>query len=348
MADKKKKIGILTGGGDCPGLNAVIRAAVRRSIPRGYEMVGILDGWGGLLELKTRELNFEAVSGIIHVGGTILRTSRTNVLKDAATIQKAFDNFKKLDLHALIAIGGEGTLTVSSRLSDMGMPIVGVPKTIDNDIDETDFTFGFDTAVEIATQAIDRLHTTAESHNRVMVVEVMGRHAGWIATYSGIAGGADVIIVPEYKMSIEEVCTIIRQRSARGKPFSIVVVAEGAKLRKGDKEFTIAKDRLDAFGRPQLGGIAQALANEIEDTTGIESRVTVLGHVQRGGTPTARDRVLATRFGAFAADLVHDEKWGYMAALKSNTIVPVHLKDAIAKLKCVDPKLWELAQSFFG
>lgn len=348
MADKKKKIGILTGGGDCPGLNAVIRAAVRRSIPRGYEMVGILDGWGGLLELKTRELNFEAVSGIIHVGGTILRTSRTNVLKDAATIQKAFDNFKKLDLHALIAIGGEGTLTVSSRLSDMGMPIVGVPKTIDNDIDETDFTFGFDTAVEIATQAIDRLHTTAESHNRVMVVEVMGRHAGWIATYSGIAGGADVIIVPEYTMSIEEVCAIIRQRSARGKPFSIVVVAEGAKLRKGDKEFTIAKDRLDAFGRPQLGGIAQALANEIEDTTGIESRVTVLGHVQRGGTPTARDRVLATRFGAFAADLVHDEKWGYMAALKSNTIVPVHLKDAIAKLKCVDPKLWELAQSFFG
>lgn len=348
MADKKKKIGILTGGGDCPGLNAVIRAAVRRSIPRGYEMVGILDGWGGLLELKTRELNFEAVSGIIHVGGTILRTSRTNVLKDEATIQKAFDNFKKLDLHALIAIGGEGTLTVSSRLSDMGMPIVGVPKTIDNDIDETDFTFGFDTAVEIATQAIDRLHTTAESHNRVMVVEVMGRHAGWIATYSGIAGGADVIIVPEYKMSIEEVCTIIRQRSARGKPFSIVVVAEGAKLRKGDKEFTIAKDRLDAFGRPQLGGIAQALANEIEDTTGIESRVTVLGHVQRGGTPTARDRVLATRFGAFAADLVHEEKWGYMAALKSNTIVAVHLKDAIAKLKCVDPTLWELAQSFFG
>ncbi len=347
-ASPQKTIGILTGGGDCPGLNAVIRAVVRRSLPRGYQVLGLMDGWSGLLEKKTRVLDFESVSGILHVGGTILRTSRTNLLKDESTIQKALQNFKELNLHALIAVGGEGTLTVSQRMSEKGMPIVGVPKTIDNDIEETDFTFGFDTAVQIATEAIDRLHTTAESHNRVMVVEVMGRHAGWIATHSGLAGGADIILVPEYSTGVEEVCKLIKQRQARGKSFSIIVVAEGAKLSVGGTEKTIAKERLDAFGRPQLGGIGQALADYVQDTTGIESRVTVLGHVQRGGTPSARDRVLATRFGAFAADLVHESKWGYMAALKGDAIEAVKLKDATAKLKTVRPDLWELAQSFFG
>jgi len=342
-----KTIGILTGGGDCPGLNAVIRAVVRRSLPRGYRVLGLMDGWAGLLEKRTRELTYESVSGILHIGGTILRTSRTNLLKDEATIQNAFTSFKELGLDSLIAVGGEGTLTVSSKMAEKGMNIIGVPKTIDNDICETDFTFGFDTAVEIATEAIDRLHTTAESHNRVMVVEVMGRHAGWIATYAGIAGGADIILVPEFSKSIEDVCAVIQQRALRGKRFSIVVVAEGAKLRIGDTEQGVAKERLDAFGRPQLGGIGQALANLIEDTTGIESRVTVLGHVQRGGTPTARDRVLATRYGAFAADLVHEEKWGHMASLRGEKLTAIPLKAATAKLKTVDAELWDLAQSFF-
>jgi phosphofructokinase-like protein len=343
-----KTIGILTGGGDCPGLNAVIRAVVRKSLPRNIRVLGLLDGWAGLLEQRYKDLDYEAVSGILHLGGTILRTSRTNVLKDEATIQKAMKSFKDLGLSGLIAVGGEGTLSVSSKMFDLGMPVVGVPKTIDNDISATDFTFGFNTAVEIATEAIDRLHTTAESHNRVMVVEVMGRHAGWIATYSGIAGGADAIIVPEYSLSVEEVCTIIEQRKARGKRFSIIVVAEGAKLRRGNQDFSISKDRMDAFNRPQLGGIGQALANAIEDKTGIESRVTVLGHIQRGGTPTAQDRVLATRFGSFAADLAYHNKWGQMSALRGNEIVSVALKDAVSDLKTVDPPLWELAKSFFG
>lgn len=347
-ANKTRTFGILTGGGDCPGLNAVIRAVVVRSLPRNINIVGLLDGWAGLLEKKTRSLDYEAVAGILPTGGTILRTSRTNVLKDEGTIKTAFANFKELGLSGLIAVGGEGTLTVSSRLSDMGMPIVGVPKTIDNDINATERTFGFNTAVEIATEAIDRLHTTAESHNRVMVVEVMGRHAGWIATYSGIAGGADAILVPEYTMSVEDVCTIINNRKARGKRFSIIVVSEGAKLKKGSKEVFISKDRKDAFGRPQLGGIGQALANEIEDATGIESRVTVLGHIQRGGSPTAEDRVLATRLGAFAADLAHEGRWGYMSALKANKIVDVKLSDAVSELKRVDSAWWELAKSFFG
>lgn len=343
-----KNIGILTGGGDCPGLNAVIRAIVKRSLPRGYRCTGVLDGWAGLLEQRSRPLDYANVRGIIHVGGTILGTSRTNVLKDEATIQKAFEGFKKIGLDALISIGGEGTLYVTHQMAERGLPVVGVPKTIDNDIAETDFTFGFDTAVEVATEAIDRLHTTAESHKRVMVVEVMGRHAGWIATYAGLAGGADVVVVPEFPMDIREICTMIEQRRQRGNLFSIVVVAEGARLIKEGKEHTVAKDRLDAFGRPQLGGIGQLLANEIEDLTGIESRVTVLGHVQRGGSPSAHDRVLATRLGAYAADLVHEEKWGYMSALRGPNIEAVSLQRATQKLKTLDPVLWDLAKSFFG
>jgi 6-phosphofructokinase 1 len=307
-----------------------------------------MDGWAGLLENRTKPLDLDSVGGILHVGGTILRTSRTNVLKDEATIKLAFDSFQKLGLDGLIAVGGEGTLTVSARLAELGMPVVGVPKTIDNDINATDFTFGFDTAVEVATQAIDRLHTTAESHNRVMVVEVMGRHAGWIATYSGLAGGADAILVPEYSMSVEQICELIESRRRRGRRFSIIVVAEGAKLIKDGKEYSIHKDRLDAFGRPQLGGIAQILADELQARTGIESRVTVLGHIQRGGTPTAFDRVLATRLGAFSADLAHEERWGLMSSLRGNKIVAAPLADATAELKTVDKDLWNLAKSFFG
>jgi len=347
-AENRKTYGILTGGGDCPGLNAVIRAIVLKSLPRNIRILGLLDGWAGLLEKKFRELDYESVAGILPLGGTILRTSRTNALKDQATIDLTFKNFKELGLNGLIAVGGEGTLTVSCRLSEMGLPVVGVPKTIDNDINATERTFGFNTAVEIATEAIDRLHTTAESHNRVMVVEVMGRHAGWIATYSGIAGGADAILVPEYVMSIEEICKILEKRRLRGKRFSIVVVAEGAKLHVDGKEHIIAKDRKDAFGRHQLGGIGQVVADEIEKRSGIETRVTVLGHIQRGGTPTAEDRVLATRLGAFSADLAFEGKWGYMSALQSGQIVAVPLKSAITELKRVDQQSWDFAKGFFG
>jgi 6-phosphofructokinase 1 len=345
---KIARLGILTGGGDCPGLNAVIRAVVRRTHSRGVKIVGLLDGWEGLLEKKVIDLDLGEVSGILPVGGTILRTSRTNVLKDKKTIDLAFQNFKELSLDGLIAVGGEGTLTVSKILAEKNMPIVGVPKTIDNDINATDFTFGFNTAVEIATQAIDRLHTTAESHKRVMVIEVMGRHAGWIATYAGLAGGADAILVPEYSMTVDDVCKIINARAQRGKRFSIVVVAEGAKLIHGKKQQLIAKDRKDSFGRPQLGGVGQVLADEIENKTGFETRVTVLGHVQRGGTPTAADRVLATRLGAFGADLALSGKWGKMAALRGNNIVEADLSEATQTLKTVDPVLWDLAKSFFG
>jgi phosphofructokinase-like protein len=343
-----KKIGLLTGGGDCPGLNAVIRAVVRKSLAKNYEVVGLLDGWQGLLEKRFKVLDYPSVSGILHVGGTILGTSRTNLLKDEGTVAKAQQCFNELGLAGLIAIGGEGTLTVSSKMFEKGMKIVGVPKTIDNDINETDYTFGFDTAVEIATEAIDRLHTTAESHKRAMVVEVMGRHAGWIAAYAGIAGGADAVVLPEYPLSVEEICEIIERRRQRGKNFSIIVVAEGARLLKDNKVLSVYKSRRDDFGRHQLGGIGQALADEIESVTGIEVRVTVLGHVQRGGTPTAHDRVLATRFGAYAADLVASEKWGYMPALRGTEIVAVPLSAATKTLKTVPESFWKFVHDFSG
>lgn len=341
-----KRVAILTGGGDCPGLNAVIRGLVRRLRPEGYEVLGLLDGWQGLLENKTISLDYQSVSGILHVGGTILGTSRTNVLKDEETIREAFTQFKALGLDALVSIGGEGTLYVTNELFKRGMPVVGVPKTIDNDISATDFTFGFNTAVEVATQAIDRIHTTAESHNRVMVVEVMGRHAGWIAAYSGIASGADVIVMPEHSLSFEDICQTLEKRFHRGKKFSIIVVAEGAKFQKGDEEVSVAKSRTDAFGRPQLGGIGQTLANMIEDTLGIESRVTVIGHVQRGGTPTAQDRILATQFASSAADLVLQKKFGMMPALRGNKIVPVSLHEATAQLKTVSEDIQDLVNKF--
>jgi 6-phosphofructokinase 1 len=341
------KIGILTGGGDCPGLNPVIRAAVRRGMQEGHEMIGILNGWKGLLELETIPLNLNTVSGILPKGGTILGTSRTNPYKKENGKQKAVENFTKMNLDALIAIGGEDTLGVAAKLIKDGIPhIVGVPKTIDNDLSCTDYTFGFDTAVNIATEFIDRLHTTAESHHRIIVVEVMGRHAGWIATYAGIAGGADVILIPELPIDIEEVCAIIKKRHARGKTFSIVVVAEGAQF-KVDSMITQDKN-LDEFGHVRLGGIGEMLGNEIEKRTGYETRVSVLGHIQRGGSPTVFDRVLGTRFGVKAIELIKEKKFGRMAALVGNKIVDVSLENAVCDLKTLDMELYEIAKVFFG
>ncbi len=345
------KIGVLTGGGDCPGLNAVIRAVVRRADGFDSRVVGIRNGWKGMLDLSVTELDSKMVSGILHVGGTILGTSRTNPVKDPSGADKVLRNFRILGLDAMIAIGGEDTLGAASKLYEKGLPVVGVPKTIDNDLSGTDFTFGFDTAVSIATEAIDRIHTTAESHNRVMVVEVMGRHAGWIATYSGIAGGADVILIPEKPIDIDAVCDLILRRHGRGKSFSIVVVAEGAQFaaKPGiDGKLIIQETKTDEFGHVRLGGISQLLAMEIEKRTTFESRFVVLGHIQRGGTPTARDRVLATRYGVFATEMVHRGEFGMMAALQGNRLTAVPLLEATSTLKTVDMGLYAIAEAFFG
>lgn len=344
------KIGLLTGGGDCPGLNAVIRAVVRRAEQFGYDVMGLKGGWRGLLDRKQEKLTVDSVSGILPRGGTILGTSRTNPFKRPDDERLLYRNWDELSLDALIAVGGEDTLGVARRLHEKGYHVVGVPKTIDNDLNGTDYTFGFDTAVAIATEAIDRLHTTAEAHNRVMVVEVMGRHAGWIATYSGIAGGADVILIPEHPFDVEEVCDILRRRHARGKKFSIVVVAEGARIRAGGGEAREVgpQGEVDAFGHVRLGGISGLLGHELEARTGFECRVTVLGHVQRGGTPTAHDRVLATRFGIHAVEMVNRGERGMMAALRGNQIVSVPLEEATAKLKLVDPETFRIAEVFFG
>jgi len=342
------KIAVLTGGGDCPGLNAVIRAVVRRGEQHGLEVMGIREGWRGLLDPPMHfRLTREATSGTLHLGGTILGTSRTNPFKKPANGPDiVLRNLKALNVGAVVAIGGEDTLGVATKLSSMGVKVVGVPKTIDNDLSGTDLTFGFDTAVQIATEAIDRLHSTAEAHKRVIVCEVMGRHAGWIAVHSGMAGGADVILIPERPIDIDKVCEHIKNRHrTQNKNFSIVVVAEGAKL--GGKESTTT-EKLDEFGHIRLGGIGQQLANLIEAQTGYETRVTVLGHIQRGGTPTAFDRVLATRFGVQAADMVHKGDFGKMAALRGNQIVAVPLTEATANLKTVDPALYSVAEVFFG
>lgn len=341
-----KRIGILTGGGDCPGLNAVIRAVVRCAIKEGYEVIGIKNGWKGLVENDTVELGPQSVSGILPRGGTILGTSRTNPYKKETDKEQLKENFKKLGLEALIVVGGEDTLGVAHKLYKEGLNIVGAPKTIDNDLSCTDVTFGFDTAINIVTEAIDRLHTTAESHHRIMVVEVMGRHAGWIALESGIAGGADVILIPELPIDIEEVCELIKKRHKRGKSFSIVVVAEGAQFKKGT--LVTQEERLDAFGHVRLGGIGNTLGKEIEKRTGYETRVTVLGHIQRGGTPTAFDRVLGTRVGVKAMELVLKKEYGKMASLLGNKIIAVPLEAAVAKIKTVDNELYEIAKIFFG
>jgi ATP-dependent phosphofructokinase / diphosphate-dependent phosphofructokinase len=344
------KLGILTGGGDCPGLNAVIRAVARRSIDRGYEIVGIRAGWRGLVEALFVSLGPREISGLLPRGGTIIGTSRTNPYRTEGAVERVLENFQKQELDALVAIGGEDTLGVAASLhAEHELPVVGVPKTIDNDLSATDYTFGFDTAVSIATEAIDRLHTTAESHNRVMVLEVMGRHTGWIAVMSGIAGGADMILIPEHPVTVERACNDIRRRHDRGKDFSIVVVSEGYELafESGERR-TVAHEEKDEFGHIRFGGVGEVLAREIEERTGYETRVTVLGHVQRGGTPTPRDRVLATRYGLKAADLVHEGKFGRMAALHGDSIVDVSLKEATAELKVVPDDWYAVASAFFG
>jgi 6-phosphofructokinase 1 len=341
------KVGILTGGGDCPGLNAVIRAVARRSFTRGHDVVGVREGWRGLVDGIFEPLGGSEISGLLPRGGTILGTSRTNPYKLDGGVDAVLERFAGEGFDALVAIGGEDTLGVATRLhAEHGFPVVGVPKTIDNDLSGTDYTFGFDTAVYICTEAIDRLHTTAESHNRVMVLEVMGRHTGWIAVVSGIAGGADVILIPEHPVSIEDTCKEIRSRHDRGKDFSIVVVSEGYELEGGGED----GGEVDEFGHVRLSerGVGARVAHEIEQRTGFETRVTVLGHVQRGGSPTPRDRVLATRYGLKAADLVHEGRFGRMAALQGDSIVDVSLDEATAELKTVPEDWYEVARAFFG
>jgi 6-phosphofructokinase 1 len=341
-----EKIGILTGGGDCPGLNAVIRAVVRRAHALEFDVLGIKNGWAGLVLGDVEPLTAFSVTGILPRGGTILGTSRTNPFKDTEQLQKLQSNWQKFGLTSLVAVGGEDTLGVANRLFREGYPIVAVPKTIDNDLAGTDYTFGFDTAVHIVTEAIDRLHTTAESHKRVMVVEVMGRHAGWIATHAGMAGGADCILVPEQKFDLVEVCALLRKRLNRGREFAIVVVAEGAAPATSDKPIARTA-HVDDFGHQQLGGVGDWLAKQIEAALKVETRVTVLGHIQRGGTPTAYDRVLATRLGLKAVELIQQKKFGRMAALRGTEIVDVALEQALHQ-KLLDPKVFDDAAVFFG
>jgi len=354
-----KKIGVLTGGGDCPGLNAVIRAVVKKSAQYNWQVIGIKNGWNGLINGEMELLTEFSVSGILPKGGTIIGTSRTNPFNNEKDVEKTVENIKKFQLDALIAIGGDDTLSVAKNLNKMGIKVVGVPKTIDNDLSGTDVTFGFDTAVAIATEAIDRLHTTAESHHRVIVVEIMGRHAGWIATTAGIAGGADEILIPEVPFDFDDICKNLKTRYDRGKTFSIVAVAEGAypktenslNTRTGenaDGTIVTQTDEKDAFGHVRLGGVGNFLAKEIEKRMNVETRVTVLGHIQRGGSPTAHDRVLATRFGVAAVECVKNEEFGKMVALQGNKIVPVEISDAVSVTKTVDMDLYNIAKIFFG
>jgi 6-phosphofructokinase 1 len=341
------RIGVLTGGGDCPGLNAVIRGVVRKGVvAHGHEILGFRYGWAGVLADEAVELTVESTSGILPRGGTILGTSRTNPHKEDGGSDAVRRTLETRGIDVLIPVGGEDTLGVARRLADEGIPVVGVPKTIDNDLAATDYTFGFQTAVQIATDAIDRLHTTAESHNRVIVVEVMGRHAGWIAAYAGMAGGADVILVPERPFDIEQVCDHVRRRHARGRTFSIVVVSEGAMPKDGE---TYGRGGpKDAFGHERLGGIAVQLEEEIERRTGFETRMTILGHVQRGGTPLAFDRVLGTRFGVAAVDAATVGSFGTMVALRGTEIQLVPLEAALDEPKLLDPAFFETAEVFFG
>jgi 6-phosphofructokinase 1 len=352
-----KKIAMLTGGGDCPGLNAVIRAVTRKGLVEGYEVFGFRNGWAGVLKGDYFPLTRERVSGILHLGGTILGTSRTNPTDDQ--LETLVKHIKSMDFSALVAIGGDDTLSVASRLHKRGMPVIGVPKTIDNDIDGTDQTFGFDTAINIAAEALDRLHTTAEAHSRVLVVELMGRQAGWIALEAGIAGGADLVLLPEFPMSLADICKIIKQRQAGGKNFSIVAVAEGFKLDGGE---IIQTKELDSFGHVRLGGIGEALCKEIEKITGIECRNVVLGHIQRGGSPSAYDRVLGTRYGVKAVDLATKGEFGKMVALRGTDIIGIDFDSVITEVidnktgkprmrvrnRCVPRELYDVAKVFFG
>ncbi len=347
MVNNRMKVGVLTGGGDAPGINAVIRAIVKKGIQNyGYEIVGIKDGWNGLLSAEYERLDLKAASGLLPRGGSILGTSRTNPLKREKGPETIIRNAKKEGLGAVVVIGGDDTLSVAHKMREYGLNCVGVPKTIDNDLMGTDYTFGFMTAVGIATEALDRLHTTAETHHRVIILEVMGRYTGWIALEAGLAGGADVILIPEKPFDIEQVCESIRQRQKRGRNFSLIVVAEGAKP-KGGVEI-VYSESLDEFGHIRLGGVGYFLGKEIEKCMGIETRVVVLGHLQRGGSPTAFDRILATRFGVVAIDLVHDKKFDQMVAIKGNRIASVPLEQVVGKRKTVDLELYDMASVFFG
>ncbi len=345
------KVGILTGGGDCPGLNAVIRAIVRKSLQFGWECIGIENGWKGLLDLDVFRLDLNSVSGILQKGGTILGTSRTNPYKIETGEKTVFENAAKIGMDALVAVGGEDTLGVANKLAQKGFKVVGVPKTIDNDLSGTDYTFGFDTAVNIAMDAIDRIHTTAESHHRVMIVEVMGRHAGWIAMHSGIAAGADIILIPENVIQINDILKVVARRRERGKKFSIIVVAEGAVISESDQQeakIVVQDEKLDSFGHVRLGGISNILSDIIERKTGIETRSVVLGHIQRGGSPTAFDRVLGSRFGVYSVEMIRDGKFGRMAALRGAEIVDIPFDEAVLKLKTVDDKFYDVARVFFS
>ena len=341
-------VGILTSGGDCPGLNAVIRAAVRKALTIDFKPYGIYAGFKGIIDGNYKKLTLTDVSGIINRGGTIIGSSRYSPFEEEGGRDLFIQKMKESPLDALICVGGEGSMHIAQLAHEAGINVVGVPKTIDNDIYGTDYTFGFDTAVSIATEAVDRLHTTAESHHRIMVLEVMGRHAGWIALYSGIAGGADAIVIPEKKITIDDIVKVINSRSERGKLFSIIVIAEGAEFIMDElKESFKVKDKLDDFGRKRLGGVGNYLAEELEERTGFETRATILGYVQRGGMPTAFDRMLGTRFGVYAMRMVQEEKFGHMAALKGSVIDDIPIKEAISKLKTVDLNIYKTAEVFF-
>jgi ATP-dependent phosphofructokinase / diphosphate-dependent phosphofructokinase len=344
------RVGILTAGGDCPGLNAVLRASGRRLLRHGHEPVGLKRGYAGLAEHDHLRLDDRTLSGILHLGGTILQTSSYNPFREPGGVAKVRAAQEADPVDAIIAIGGEHTMMITGRVhAELGIPVVGVPKTIDNDVAGTDYTFGFETAVQIVTDAIDRLHTTAASHDRIMVVEVMGRNTGWIAVHAGIAGGADGIVIPEVELSVEELARGIHARHQRGKNFSIIVVAEGAELAfaSGERRVVRASEETDDYGYPRLGGVGAALAKELEAITGYEARVTTLGHVQRGGTPTAGDRLLATRYGLCAADLVLRGEFGRMAALHGNEMTSIPLAD-VTGIKTVDLRYLEMARTFFG
>lgn len=341
------RLGILTGGGDCPGLNASIRAIVRRADHHNIQTFGFRNGWKGVLESQAEQLTIESTRGLLDRGGTLLGTSRVDPYREDRGIPRIREALDIHRLDGLIVIGGEGTLAATARLSqDEALPVLGIPKTIDNDVAGTELTIGFLTAVDTATEAVDRLHSTAESHNRVMVLEVMGRHAGWIATYAGMAGGADAILIPEVPFDIDAVCRHLKHRAGSGRDFSIVVVAEGAEPVPGT--MTLSEPPTDEFGRPKLGGIGHTIAHEIESRTGFPARVTILGHVQRGGSPNAMDRVLATRFGVKATDLAHDGTWGQMTAYVAGVVRPVDLQEAVRELKTVPEPLYRVAEVFFG
>lgn len=342
------RVGVLTGGGDCPGLNAAIRAVARSCFAEGWTVVGIKNGWAGLLgEGNVEELSRRSVSGILHMGGTILGTSRTNPLKKEADMEQVLANLRRHEIDVLVAIGGDDTLSVAKRLDELGVKVVGVPKTMDNDLSETDYCIGFDSAVQVVMEALDRLHTTASAHHRVLVVEVMGRDAGWVAVEGGLAGGADLILIPEVPTELDRVCRHLERRRAAGKDFSIIVVAEGVEMQGLESKETVGD--VDAFGHVRLDkrGVGETLAKHIEKQTGFETRVTVLGHLQRGGSPSVTDRVNGTRFGVAAVELIKEGRFGHLPALQCNAMVPVRLAEAVARTKTVDLDLYQLAELFY-